>query len=115
MMVQPSVRKRETIDYINKHYPASSNKNTKLNMEWKWPQSEKKKPIIETDKSPQKMARSIPQTKVKKPKWKSPQREVNNPKIKPIIGGKETEQVSPQTEVRRKRKYSQIVAKKLTT
>ena len=71
-------------------------------MEWKWSQSEKKKPIIETDKSPQKMARSIPQTKVKKPKWKSPQREVNNPKIKPIIGGKETEQVSPQTEARRK-------------
>ena len=72
---------------------------------------------IKRDKSPQTMAKCIPQTKVKKLqiRWKSPQREVNNPKIKPIIGGKETEQVSPQTEVRRKRKYNQIVAKKLIT
>ena len=57
MMVQPSVRKRETIDYINKHYPPSSNKNTKLNMEWKCPQSEKKKLIIETDISRQSVAK----------------------------------------------------------
>ena len=57
---------------------------------------------MKRDKSPQTMAKSIPQTKVKKLqiRWKSPQREENNPKIKPIIIGKDTEQVSPQTEVK---------------